>query len=234
MIEVINLSKTLAGRRVVKEVSFSVDKGQVLGLLGPNGAGKSTTLRMLTTLLYPTSGTAHIGGLDLLEQGVEIRKLVGYLPEEPPLYPSLRVREYLSFWAELRGLNGGPKEKALSRAIEMCQIGDVRNQLCDTLSKGYRQRVGLAQSIIHTPQVLVLDEPTNGLDPEQVSEMRTLIRSLVSDMTVMLSTHVLPEVKQLCDKVVILAGGRIVREQLMSEILGEGELEDVFLNSVAS
>jgi ABC-2 type transport system ATP-binding protein len=187
-----------------------VKKGQIVGFLGPNGAGKTTTMRMLTCFLTPTGGTATVAGYDILEQPLEVKKRIGYLPETPPVYLEMRIAEYLSFVGQLKGLSGSDLRSRVDYVCERCAVADVRNKIIGKLSKGYRQRVGLAQAIIHNPDVLILDEPTAGLDPKQINETRDLIKSLAGDHTIILSTHILPEVSQTCEQVIIINKGKIV------------------------
>jgi ABC-2 type transport system ATP-binding protein len=210
MITVKDLSKKYARTTAVDQISFSVEKGQIVGFLGPNGAGKTTTMRILTCFLPPTSGSATVAGYDVLEQPFEVKKRVGYLPETPPLYMEMETSEYLKFVGRLKGLRGAELKKRLDYVLERCAIADVRDKLLGKLSKGYRQRVGLAQAIIHNPDVLILDEPTAGLDPKQINETRDLIRSLAGDHTIILSTHILPEVEQTCQQVIIINRGKLV------------------------
>src|SRR5436309_9718265 len=210
MISVKDLSKRYARNTAVDHISFEVEKGQIVGFLGPNGAGKTTTMRILTCFLPPTSGTATVAGYDVLEQPFEVKKRVGYLPESPPLYLEMETSEYLKFVGRLKGLRGAELKKRLDYVLERCAIADVRDKLLGKLSKGYRQRVGLAQAIIHNPDVLILDEPTAGLDPKQINETRDLIRSLAGSHTIILSTHILPEVEQTCEQVVIINKGKLV------------------------
>jgi ABC-2 type transport system ATP-binding protein len=210
MINVKELSKRYARTTAVDHISFEVAKGQIVGFLGPNGAGKTTTMRMLTCFLPPSSGTATVAGFDVLEQPMEVKKRIGYLPETPPLYPEMETAEYLKFVGQLKGLSGAELQKRIDYVCERCAIADVRNKLLGKLSKGYRQRVGLAQAIIHNPDVLILDEPTAGLDPKQINETRDLIRSLAGSHTIILSTHILPEVEQTCEQVVIINRGKLV------------------------
>ena len=210
MISVKQLTKRYARNTAVDDISFEVEKGQIVGFLGPNGAGKTTTMRMLTCFLPPTSGTATVVGFDVLEQPLEVKKRIGYLPETPPLYPEMRTVEYLTFVGKLKGLSGSELRQRIDSVCERCAITDVKNKLLGKLSKGYRQRVGLAQAIIHNPEVLILDEPTAGLDPKQINETRELIRSLAGNHTIILSTHILPEVEQTCEKVVIINKGKLV------------------------
>jgi ABC-2 type transport system ATP-binding protein len=210
MINVKELTKRYAHTTAVDHISFEVAKGQIVGFLGPNGAGKTTTMRMLTCFLPPSSGTATVAGFDVLEQPMEVKKRIGYLPEVPPLYPEMETAEYLKFVGQLKGLSGAELQKRIDYVCERCSVADVRNKLLGKLSKGYRQRVGLAQAIIHNPDVLVLDEPTAGLDPKQINETRDLIRSLAGSHTIILSTHILPEVEQTCEQVVIINKGKLV------------------------
>jgi len=210
MITVKELTKKYARTTAVDHVSFEVQKGQIVGFLGPNGAGKTTTMRMLTCFLPPSSGTATVAGFDVLEQSLEVKKRIGYLPETPPLYPEMETSEYLKFVGKLKGLSGAELNKRVDYVCDRCAIADVKTKLLGKLSKGYRQRVGLAQAIIHNPDVLILDEPTAGLDPKQINETRDLIKSLAGDHTIILSTHILPEVEQTCQLVIIINKGRLV------------------------
>jgi ABC-2 type transport system ATP-binding protein len=212
MITVEGLTKRYGRTVAVDNISFSVEKGQIVGFLGPNGAGKTTTMRVLTCFLPPTSGTARLAGFDVLEQPLEVKKRIGYLPETPPLYPEMEVSEYLSFVGRLKGVAASDLGRRLDEVCGLCAIGDVRNKLIGRLSKGYRQRVGLAQAIIHNPDVLILDEPTAGLDPKQIIETRELIKDLAKAgaHTIILSTHILPEVEQTCEHVVIINKGQLV------------------------
>jgi ABC-2 type transport system ATP-binding protein len=215
MITVTGLTKRYARNIAVNNISFQVQKGQIVGFLGPNGAGKTTTMRILTCFLPPTDGTATVAGFDVLEKPMEVKKRIGYLPETPPLYPEMEVHEYLTFVAKLKGIRGPAVAKRVGYVLERCAVGDVRKKLIDTLSKGYRQRVGLAQAIIHNPDVLVLDEPTAGLDPKQIHETRYLIKDLAGDHTIILSTHILPEVEQTCEYVIIINKGKLVATDTM-------------------
>lgn len=228
MIEVESLTKKYGRATAVDGVSFRVEKGEILGFLGPNGAGKTTTMRILTCYLPPTGGTARVGGYDVYEHPMEVRRRVGYLPETPPLYPDMSVRDYLDFCAKIKGVLPGERKGKVGDAIEKCRVGDVRTTLIGKLSKGYRQRVGLAQAILHNPDVLILDEPTAGLDPKQILETRDLIRSLGGEHTVILSTHILPEVSMTCGRVVIIDKGRVVAEDspenLTRRLAGAGTL----------
>jgi gliding motility-associated transport system ATP-binding protein len=228
MIEVESLTKRYGRATAVEGVSFRVEKGEILGFLGPNGAGKTTTMRILTCYLPPTEGTARVAGYDVFKQPLEVKKRVGYLPETPPLYPDMEVREYLDFCAKIKGVQPAERASRVDQAIERCRVGDVRATLIGKLSKGYRQRVGLAQAILHNPDVLILDEPTAGLDPKQIIETRELIRSLAGTHTVVLSTHILPEVSMTCGRVVIINKGRVVAEDtpdnLTRRLRGAGTL----------
>jgi ABC-2 type transport system ATP-binding protein len=218
MITVNGLTKKYAHTTAVDQISFEVKQGQIVGFLGPNGAGKTTTMRMLTCFLTPTSGTATVAGFDILEQPLEVKKRIGYLPETPPIYPEMRIAEYLSFVGQLKGLRGSELRARVDYACERCAVADVRNNIIGKLSKGYRQRVGLAQAIIHNPDVLILDEPTAGLDPKQINETRDLIKSLAGDHTIILSTHILPEVSQTCEQVIIINKGKIVATDSVSNL----------------
>src|ERR1700677_2778893 len=209
MITVTDLTKRYARHTAVDHVSFEVQKGQIVGFLGPNGAGKTTTMRMLTCFMPPTAGTATAAGFDVLEQPFEVKKRIGYLPETAPLHPEMRTSEYLEFVGKLKGLSGDELAKRISFVLERCSVADVKDKLLGKLSKGYRQRVGLAQAIIHNPDVLILDEPTSGLDPKQINETRDLIKSLAGDHTIILSTHILPEVEQTCEQVIIINKGKL-------------------------
>ncbi len=218
MITVTDLTKRYARHTAVDHVSFEVQKGQIVGFLGPNGAGKTTTMRMLTCFLPPTAGSATVAGFDVLEQPFEVKKRIGYLPETPPLYPEMRTAEYLKFVGSLKGLSGAELGKRVDYVLERCSVVDVKDKLLGKLSKGYRQRVGLAQAIIHNPDVLILDEPTSGLDPKQINETRDLIKSLAGDHTIILSTHILPEVEQTCQSVLIINKGRLVAKDSVNNL----------------
>ncbi len=216
MIQVEGLTKRFGPITAIQEVTFSVNKGEILGFLGPNAAGKTTTMRILTGYLTPTAGRATVAGYDVMEESLEVRRHVGYLPEDVPLYPEMTVRDYLAFWARLRGLD---RAQARIRAVmERCALVGWEQALIGRLSKGYRQRLGLAQALLHEPEVLILDEPTGGLDPRQIIEVRELIRGLAGEHTVILSTHILPEVSQTCQRVVIIHQGRIVAEGTPEEL----------------
>jgi ABC-2 type transport system ATP-binding protein len=210
MITVQGLTKRYARTLAVDHISFEVQKGQIVGFLGPNGAGKTTTMRILTCFLPPSEGTATVAGFDVLEQPLEVKKRIGYLPESPPVYHEMEVQEYLTFVGKLKGMSGASLTRRVTEVCERCAVADVRTKLIGKLSKGYRQRVGLAQAIIHNPDVLILDEPTAGLDPKQIIETRDLIRGLAGDHTIILSTHILPEVEQTCEQVLIINKGKLV------------------------
>ena len=210
MITVKDLTKRYARAIAVDQISFEVAKGQIVGFLGPNGAGKTTTMRMLTCFLPPSAGFAKVAGFDVLDQPLEVKKRIGYLPETPPLYPEMETAEYLKFVGKLKGLSGTDLQKRVNYVCDRCAIADTKNNLLGKLSKGYRQRVGLAQAIIHNPAVLILDEPTAGLDPKQINETRDLIKDLAGDHTIILSTHILPEVEQTCEQVIIINKGKLV------------------------
>jgi len=233
MITVTDLTKRYARHTAVDHVSFEVQKGQIVGFLGPNGAGKTTTMRMLTCFLPPTSGQATVAGFDVLEQPFEVKKRIGYLPETPPLYPEMRTAEYLAFVGSLKGLSGSELNKRVEYVLERCAIADVRNKLLGKLSKGYRQRVGLAQAIIHNPDVLILDEPTSGLDPKQINETRDLIKSLAGDHTIILSTHILPEVEQTCQYVLIINKGKLVAKDSVNNLQNRARGAESLLIEVA-
>ena len=210
MIKVESLTKRYARTVAVDNISFEVEKGRIVGFLGPNGAGKTTTMRVLTCFLPPTGGTASVAGYDVLENPLEVKRRIGYLPETPPLYPEMEVVEYLQFVAKLKGIPKRDTQRRMNEAIEKCAVGDVRLKLIGKLSKGYRQRVGLAQAIMHNPDVLILDEPTAGLDPKQIIETRELIHALAGDHTIILSTHILSEVEHTCEQVIIINKGKLV------------------------
>lgn len=212
MITVEGLTKRYGRKVAVDHISFSVEKGQIVGFLGPNGAGKTTTMRVLTCFLPPSAGRAALAGFDVLDQPLEVKKRIGYLPEAPPLYPEMEVIEYLHFVGRLKGVAKSDIARRADEVCGLCAVGDVRKTLIGKLSKGYRQRVGLAQAIIHNPDVLILDEPTAGLDPKQIIETRTLIKNLAAAgaHTIILSTHILPEVEQTCQQVIIISKGKLV------------------------
>jgi ABC-2 type transport system ATP-binding protein len=210
VIEVEHLTKRYGPVTAVQDVSFQVHKGEILGFLGPNGAGKTTTMRVLTGYMPATEGRVVVAGHDVFEQAVEAKRHTGYLPETPPLYPDMTVREYLQFVAKIKGVPSGERKARVEQVMARTWVVDMAGRACGKLSKGYRQRVGLAQALIHNPDVLILDEPTAGLDPKQIIETRRLIKELAGDHTIILSTHILPEVSQTCDRVVIINKGRVV------------------------
>ena len=210
MIEVQHVTKRYGSFRAVDDLSFSVKRGEILGLLGPNGAGKTTTMRILTGYLPATEGRVRVAGFDVFEQPIEAKRRTGYLPETPPLYPEMTVAEYLQFVARINGMPASDRQAQVGSAMERTSIADMADRYCGRLSKGYRQRVGLAQAILHNPDVLILDEPTAGLDPGQIIETRRLITELAGDHTIILSTHILPEVSQTCQRVVIINRGQVV------------------------
>src|SRR5262245_55636627 len=226
MIKVENLVKSFGPKLAVNDVSFSVERGEVLGFLGPNGAGKSTTMRMLTGFIPPTSGRITIGGHDVVEEPLQAKRLVGYLPENAPGYADMTVHGFLNFAAELRGLAGDARKQAVSRAVELCFLENVLYQTIDTLSKGYKHRTCLAQALIHDPEVLIMDEPTDGLDPNQKYEVRNLIREIGKTKAIVFSTHILEEVDAACTRAIIIDRGRIVASGTPDQ-LGR-PLEDVF------
>ena len=210
MIEVQQLTKRYGPLTAVEQVSFRVERGEILGFLGPNGAGKTTTMRILTGYMPATEGKAIVAGFDVFEQPIEAKRRTGYLPETPPLYPDMSVGEYLDFVAKIKGVPGSERRQRIKDVMERTRIADMANRLTGKLSKGYKQRVGLAQALIHNPDVLVLDEPTAGLDPKQIIETRQLIKQLAGDHTIIISTHILPEVSQTCQRVVIINKGHVV------------------------
>src|SRR5438552_6420671 len=218
MISVSELSKVFGQTLAVDRISFQVPKGLIVGFLGPNGAGKSTTLRILTCYLPPTSGGATINGFDIFHDSIAVRESIGYLPENVPLYTEMKVEEYLDFRGRLRKMDRAARRKRIDYVVERCWLKSVQKRVIGHLSKGYRQRVGLADSLLHNPPVLILDEPTVGLDPTQIRETRKLVKDLGGDHTVMLSTHILPEVEAVCDRAIVIAGGRIVAQGSPDEL----------------
>ncbi len=218
MIQALNLTKDYGPTRAVDKVTFNVRKGEVLGFLGPNGAGKSTTMKMLTCFLAPTGGTAKVAGLDVFEDSLQVRKRIGYLPEDTPIYRDMTVVEYLRFAADVRGMESNHREKRIKEIGGRCGLSDVAGKLVGELSKGYRQRVGLAQAMLHDPDLLVLDEPTSGLDPNQIVEIRQLIKEMGKEKTVILSTHILPEVQATCSRILIISGGKLVADGTPDEL----------------
>ncbi len=216
MIEIHNLTKLYGDRKAIDNLSFNVKKGEVVGFLGPNGAGKTTTMKIITGFMAPTSGDVKIAGFDVFENPMEVKKRIGYLPETPPVYGEMVVKEYLEFVAKLKGVPSENVNKLVDRAIEKTQLGQVSKRLIQNLSKGFRQRVGLAQAIASDPEILILDEPTVGLDPRQVAEIRSLLNELRGEHTIILSTHILPEVQATCERVIIINGGKIVAEDTLA------------------
>ncbi|MBV6500837.1 MAG: putative multidrug ABC transporter ATP-binding protein YbhF [Prosthecobacter sp.] len=232
MIQVQNLRKEFGAKVAVDNVSFTVEKGEVLGFLGPNGAGKSTSMRMVTGYFRPTSGSIKIGGVDMLENPELAKKSIGYLPENAPLYSDMTVASFLGFCAEVRGITGAAKSKAIDRVLDLCFLHRVRNQSVDTLSKGYRHRTCFAQSIIHDPDILILDEPTDGLDPNQKHEVRQLIKNMGRNKAIIFSTHILEEVDAACSRAMIIDRGKVVAdgtpESLRKLVPGCASLDEVF------
>lgn len=223
MIKVENLSKRYADMLAVDDISFEVHEGEVLGFLGPNGAGKSTTMRVLTCFIPATSGFAWVAGYDVFTDSLKVREQIGYLPENVPLYLDMRVNEYLMFRAELKKVPRKDRKSRLGECIERCGVVEVQNQMVGTLSKGYRQRVGLADALIHDPKILILDEPTIGLDPNQIRQVRQLIKELGEKHTILLSTHILPEVEMVCDRVIIIDKGKLVANDTPANLLTQLE-----------
>ncbi len=226
MIEVDGLTKFYGNLPGIQDVSFKVEEGEILGFLGPNGAGKSTTMRILTGYMPPTSGTVRLDGIDVIENPLEVQKRLGYLPENNPLYPEMTVSAYLDFVASVKGLRGAGKAAAIDRVVGGCGLEDVASRIIGHLSKGYRQRVGLAQALVNDPHILIMDEPTSGLDPAQIIEIRDLIRGLKGNHTIILSTHILPEVNVICDRVVVIHQGRIAAEGALDALAAGVEDEE--------
>jgi ABC-2 type transport system ATP-binding protein len=224
MIRIENLVKTFGAKRAVDGVSFAVERGEVLGFLGPNGAGKSTTMRMVTGFIPPTEGTVRVGDHDVVESPLQAKRLIGYLPEAAPSYPDMTVEGFLSFAADMRGLDGDAKKRAIARVVERCFLDSVIQQSIDTLSKGYRHRTCLAQALIHDPEVLILDEPTDGLDPNQKHEVRNLIRELGATKAIVFSTHILEEVDAACTRAIIIDRGKIVANGTPAELRAMSEV----------
>jgi ABC-2 type transport system ATP-binding protein len=222
MIHIENLTKSYGATQAVRGISFDVGRGQVVGFLGPNGAGKSTTMKVLTGFLLPTSGKVIVKGVDVEQDPVEARRHIGYLPENNPLYEEMMVEDYLAYVAHMRGLSKDQQQKAIKDAVDRCGLGDKRGKDIGELSKGYRQRVGLAQAILHNPDILVLDEPTTGLDPNQVVEIRNLIKELGAEKTVLMSTHILPEVQHTCSRAIIIADGTLKADGAPSTLTSDG------------
>lgn len=233
MIEAVNLGRYFGQIKAVDGVSFSVSKGEVLGFLGPNGAGKSTTMKLLSGFLSPSFGKASIGGLDVVEHSCQVRKLLGYLPENAPLYGEMKVLDFLKFVAEVREIPQSIRNSAIERVVNLSSLLSVTEQRIETLSKGFKRRVGLAQALIHDPNVLILDEPTDGLDPNQKHEVRALINSMAKDKCVILSTHILEEVDAVCTRAIIIARGKVVADDTPDGLRSKSEtrqLDDVFRN----
>jgi ABC-2 type transport system ATP-binding protein len=232
MIDVKGLVKTYGSKRAVDGVSFSVKRGEILGFLGPNGAGKSTTMKMITGFVRPDSGTATIDGIDVLADPVAVKRKLGYLPESAPAYPEMTVAEFLGFIAEVRGFREAKVLRTqVDRAVALTHLTSVRNQTIETLSKGYKQRVGFAQALLHDPPVLILDEPTDGLDPNQKNEVRSLIRNMAVEKAVILSTHILEEVEAICTRVIIISQGKLVADETPARLLARkpgARMDEIF------
>jgi len=224
MIEIKNLSKDFAAIRAVNNISFSVGKGEILGFLGPNGAGKSTTMRMITGFIPPSAGTIRIGGFDILKNSLEVRKQIGYLPENAPVYPDMKVIDYLNFCGQIRGFTKAALKRTVENTIEKCFLTTVKQQIINTLSKGYKQRVCFAQSILHDPPYLILDEPTDGLDPNQKYEVRRMIKEMSREKAVIFSTHILEEIQDVCTRTIIIAKGSIVADDTPAGLLKRSDL----------
>ncbi len=229
MIKVEGLTKRYGDVTAIEDLSFQVEKGEIVGFLGPNGAGKTTTMRIITGFLPSTDGTVTVSGNDIFKKPMEVKKRIGYLPEQPPLYGDMTVNGYLKFVAKIKGVPRSGRSEAIDRAISQSGLKDVRKTIIGKLSKGFRQRVGLAQALIHQPEVLILDEPTIGLDPKQIIEIRELIKSLAGQQTIILSTHILPEVTMICQRCLIIDQGRIVADDSLEALTAQGSLESVFL-----
>lgn len=232
MIEAQNLIKRYGQIKAVDDISFKIEKGEIVGFLGPNGAGKTTTMRMLTGFIPATGGQALIGGFDVAKDPIEVKKRLGYLPEQPPLYPDMTVISYLRFISKIKGMDKAVRSDRIDWAIGKCGLIEVSKRLIGNLSKGFKQRVGLAQAIVHNPEVLILDEPTIGLDPRQIREIRELIKELAGEHTVILSTHILPEVTMTCEKAIIINRGRIVAQGSIESLTAGKSLEEVFIELV--
>lgn len=239
-LRVMNLTKQFGNLTAVDNISFSAVQGEVVGFLGPNGAGKSTSMKMITGFLAPTSGTAYIGGYDILEQPLEAKRMFGYLPEGAPSYPDMTVKQFITFIAAIRGIDPKDRELKVTDVINKVNLQSVVHQRIETLSKGFKRRVGLAQALIHNPSVLILDEPTDGLDPNQKREMRKLISEMSRDKVIILSTHILEEVEAVCDRVIVVAAGKIILDSTPSELSSKTQqqntiaaLEEIFVNITA-
>jgi ABC-2 type transport system ATP-binding protein len=233
MIEVAHLHKRYGELSALNDVSFTTVPGQILGFLGPNGAGKTTTMRIITGFIPASEGTVRVQGFDVFEQSAEVRRRIGYLPENPPLYNDMLVVPYLRFAAKLRGMKRADIDAGVDRVLQTCSLSNVSGRLLGHLSKGFRQRVGLAQALIHDPPVLILDEPTNGLDPGQIDEMLAFIKSLAPNRTIVLSTHILAQVVAVCEKVVIISDGHLVVEDLLANLTRERRLDDAYKQAIA-
>lgn len=234
MINVQHLTKTYGAFEAVRDISFELAQGEIVGFLGPNGAGKTTTMRILTGYHPPTSGTATVAGFDVHRQALEVKKRIGYLPESVPLYLEMVVSSYLMYIAEIKGIGRTKRRAEVADVLERCGLSHMESRLIGNLSKGYRQRVGLAQALLGNPPVLILDEPTVGLDPKQIVGIRQMIKDLANDHTVLLSTHILPEVSMICDRVMILHEGKIVTEKKLSELSKSQTLEELFIESIST
>lgn len=231
LIEVKSLDKKFGTIHAVKNLSFSVKKGEVLGFLGPNGAGKSTTMKMITGFLEPTSGTVSVCGHDVLEEPIQVKEKIGYLPEGAPSYGEMTVKNFLDFIADIRGMKGKEKETCVDEIIKKINLESVRNQTIDTLSKGFKRRVGVAHVLMHDPEVLIMDEPTDGLDPNQKHEVRTLIKEMAAHKAIVISTHILEEVDAICTRAIIIASGELLFDGTPEELLAKsdsGRMDDVF------
>jgi ABC-2 type transport system ATP-binding protein len=234
MIEVQNLTKRYGEITAVNNLSFEVKKGEVLGFLGPNGAGKTTTMRILTGFLPATSGIVKVAGYDIMQQPMEVKRRIGYLPENPPLYTDMTVRSYLKFVGKIKGVLSADLNGRIDWALQKCGLVEVEKRVIANLSKGFKQRVGLAQAILHKPEVLILDEPTVGLDPKQIREIRELIKELAGEHTVILSTHILPEVSMTCKNILIINRGHIVAQGTVDSVTKGKSLEEVFIGTISA
>lgn len=233
MIKVKNLTKRFGDLVAISDLSFNLDKGEILGFLGPNGAGKTTTMRILTCYIPPTSGEVSIAGFDTFKNPMEVKKRIGYLPEHPPLYYDMTVKSYLKFVSKIRGIPAKERKRQLDWVIDKCSLQDVINRLIGNISKGFKQRVGLAQAIIHNPEILILDEPTIGLDPRQISEIRELIKSLAGEHSIILSTHILPEVTMICNRALIMNRGKLIAQESLKTLTDGKSLEDAFIELIS-
>lgn len=236
-LRVMNLTKKFGDFTAVNNISFSATKGEVVGFLGPNGAGKSTTMKIITGFLTPTSGTAYIGGYDILEQPLQAKQIIGYLPEGAPSYQDMTVKQFINFIADIRGISAADKEQKINAVVNKINLQSVLHQRIETLSKGFKRRVGLAQALIHDPSVLILDEPTDGLDPIQKREIRKLIATMAEEKVIILSTHILEEVEAVCDRVIVVAAGNLILDTTPDELVRTAPqkntiaaLEEVFIN----